>query len=247
MKSKKTILITVLFLAVVAIAYAAWYSYARHEKLAQAMQCTYDLEHPKPPTIVTGPDGNPAPLYSLNGCAMVIVPPSLWDVLRGRIVFTNVPQRMKVNPYSFADILFGRYTFGPTDVGCDQSATTTDCNSLPAQNPILACYPQSPTGAEDTPIPNNSVQYVKETSRMFINMPKDLYPKDILHSWTTVSGNATAGYISNGGLPGEAEDAAPGCWSTYVEFEGSGEVDLRVKSIVEGAPDYFVRFTVSPV
>jgi len=111
---------------------------------------------------------------------------------------------------------------------------------------ILACYPKSSTGAEDTPIPNNSVQQVKETSRMFINMPKDLYPKDISHSWTTVSGNATAGWFSNSGLPGEGLDATPGCWSTGVDFEGSGEVDLRVKSITPGAPNYFVRFIVSP-
>lgn len=112
---------------------------------------------------------------------------------------------------------------------------------------ILACYHQNPGSDANKTIPNNSVQQVKETSRMFINMPKDSYPKDILHSWTTVAGNATAGYISNGGLPGEGLDATPGCWSTYMEFDGSGEVDLRVKGVVEGAPDYFVRFIVSPV
>ena len=110
---------------------------------------------------------------------------------------------------------------------------------------ILACYPKSSTGVEDTPILNNSVQQVKETSRMFINMPKDLYPKDISHSWTTVSGNATGGYVSNGGLPGEAFGVTPGCWSTYVDFEGTGEIDLRVRSVVKGVPDYFVRFFVS--
>lgn len=112
---------------------------------------------------------------------------------------------------------------------------------------IVTCYHQDPGGDTNRPIPNNSVQYVKETSRMFINMPKDLYPKDIFHSWTTVSGNATAGYISNGGLPGEAEGAIPGCWSTYMDFEGSGEVDLRVKSVANDVPDYFVRFIVSSV
>jgi hypothetical protein len=113
---------------------------------------------------------------------------------------------------------------------------------------ILACYPNSPVGAEDTPIPNNSVQQVKETSRMFINMPKAFYPKVISSDdWTTVSGNATGGYVSNGGLPGESSHATPECWSTYVDFEGNGEVDLRVKSVVEGAPDYFVRFMVLPV
>jgi hypothetical protein len=110
---------------------------------------------------------------------------------------------------------------------------------------ILACYPENTNGSAYQPVPNNSVQQVKETSRMFIKMPKDLYPKDILHSWTTVAGNATALYISNGGLPGEGLDATPGCWSTYFEFDGNGEVDLRVKSIASDAPDYFVRFIVS--
>lgn len=109
---------------------------------------------------------------------------------------------------------------------------------------ILACYPKSSTGVEDTPIPNNSIQYVKETSRMFINMPKDLYPQDLQSSWTTVAGNATAGSV--GGGFGESVAATPSCWSSYMDFEGSGEVDLRVKSVVEGAPDYFVRFIVSP-
>ncbi len=112
---------------------------------------------------------------------------------------------------------------------------------------ILSCYSQSPIGTKDMPIPNNSIQHVKETSRIFINMPKDLYPKDLQYSWTTVAGNATAGYVSNGGLPGEAEGATPECWSTYVDFGGNGEVDLRVKSTVDGVPNYVVRFIVSPV
>ncbi len=110
---------------------------------------------------------------------------------------------------------------------------------------ILACYTGDSSGTTDQPIPNNSVQYVKETSRLFINMPKDLYPRDLQYSWTTVAGNASAGSV--GGGFGEAEGAAPGCWSSYMDFEGSGEVDLRVKSVVEGAPDYFVRFIVSSV
>lgn len=112
---------------------------------------------------------------------------------------------------------------------------------------IIACYPKKEGSSATQPIPNNSVQYFKETSRHFINMPKDLYPKDILHSWTTVAGNATAGWFSNSGLPGEGLDATPGCWSTGIDFEGSGEVDLRVPSTVEGVPDYFVHFVVSPV
>lgn len=108
---------------------------------------------------------------------------------------------------------------------------------------ILACYPHTPTGAADKPIPNDSVQRVKETSRLFINMLKDLYPRDLKDAWTTVSGNAVAGAV--GGGFGEVEGTAPDCWSSYVDFEGSGEVDLRVKSVAEGTPDYFVRFIVS--
>jgi len=107
---------------------------------------------------------------------------------------------------------------------------------------ILACYQNDASGASKS-IPNNSIQNVKETSRLLINMPKDLYPQDLQGSWTTVAGNATAGSI--GGGFGEAEGALPGCWSSHVDFEGNGEVDLRVKSIVEGTPDYFVRFVVS--
>lgn len=247
------------FIAVAA--YAAWYSHERREKLAQVQQCDEQMAHPIKPQMVTGPDGNPAPLYSVNGCATVVVPPSLWDIVRGHIVFENVPTRMKVNPYSLGDILLGRYTFGPSDIGCDQSATTTDCSTIVTHVPatphdavesdpyaaaILACHSKNPSGAVDMPIANNSVQYVRDTTRLFINTPKDLYPKDILHSWTTVSGNATGGYISNGGLPGEAFEATPDCWSTYVELDGNGEVDLRVKSVIEGAPDYFVRFIVTP-
>lgn len=112
---------------------------------------------------------------------------------------------------------------------------------------IAACYTYRPGCGACTPVPNNSVRHVKETERHFINMPKDVYPKDISHSWTTVSGNATGGYVSNGGLPGEAQGVLSGCWSTYVDFEGSGEVDLRVKSAVEGVPDYFVRFFVEAI
>jgi hypothetical protein len=133
--NKKIILIGIAALVVAAIAYAAWYSYDRHEKLVQSQQCNDMLLNPPKPTMVAGPDGNPAPVYSLNGCATVVVPPSLWSVLRGRMEFENVPRRMKVNPYSFADILLGRYTFGPTDIGCDQSATTTDCSTIVLQNP----------------------------------------------------------------------------------------------------------------
>ncbi len=91
---------------------------------------------------------------------------------------------------------------------------------------------------------NNSVQHVIVTTRMFINLPKDLYPKERFRYVMTINGNATMGWISNAGPPGLARDGGPECWSTYVEFDGRGEVDLRIPSILIGVPDYFVRFII---
>ena len=96
-------------------------------------------------------------------------------------------------------------------------------------------------------IPNGSTNNLKETSRLFINLPKDVYTdKDHNLQFTTARGNATAGWVSNGGPYGEAMDVRPGCWSYYYDFEGSGEVDLKVKSAVKNVPAYFVRFIVGP-
>jgi len=94
-------------------------------------------------------------------------------------------------------------------------------------------------------IPNDSTQNIADTTRLFINLPKDVYPdKDHNLQFKTVSGNATSGYISNGGLPGEALQTTPDCWSYYNEFDGTGEVDLTVKSVISGMPDYAVKFVV---
>lgn len=109
---------------------------------------------------------------------------------------------------------------------------------------INACYPAEAGCSACAPKLNNTVHYVHSTTRMFINVPKDLYPKALFQYQTIVSGQASFGYISNGGLPGYAFDGSPECWSTYVEFSGQGEVDLRIPSILEGVPDYFVRFIV---
>lgn len=96
-------------------------------------------------------------------------------------------------------------------------------------------------------IPHNSTQKVVDTTRLFINLPKDIYPdKEHNLQFKTVSGNAFAGWISNAGPPGEAFEATPECWSYYYEFGGKGEVDLTVKSAVAEMPDYFVRFIVVP-
>ena len=121
-------LLTIFF---VCIGYALWYSHNRQVKITQAEKCNYEMEHPKPPTMMTSPDGSLAPVYSLKICPVVVVPPSLQDLLRGRIVFDGIPKRMQVNPYSFIDILFGNYTLGPAAVlPCDQSATTTPCRAF---------------------------------------------------------------------------------------------------------------------
>lgn len=113
--------------------YAAWYSYQRQEKIAQAAECAYQIDHPAPPKMVRAPDGSLARLESINVCLAIVVPPSLFDLVRGRIAFTGIPERMKVNRYSLMDVLSGNYTLGP-DFGmpCDPSATTTGCGvSLP--------------------------------------------------------------------------------------------------------------------
>lgn len=92
-------------------------------------------------------------------------------------------------------------------------------------------------------IPNGSTQEVPETTRLFINLPKDVYPdKEHNLRFKTINGNATAGWVSNAGPYGEAFPAHenPGCWSYYYEFDGHGEIDLTVE------PDYSVRFIVGP-
>lgn len=125
-----------------------------------------------------------------------------------------------------------------------KSPTLTDQQ---VSDKIAACYQVGSGCSACEPKLNNSVQHVVETTRMFINVPKDLYPKDLFQYATTINGQAGMGYISNGGLPGEALAGSPGCWSTYVEFDGVGEVDLRIPSIVIGVPDYYVRFIVDRI
>lgn len=95
--------------------------------------------------------------------------------------------------------------------------------------------------------PNGSTQHVSETTRLFINLPKTLYPNDIRSFFKTATGTATAGYVSNGGMPGNAMEASSTCSSTYFEFDGTGEVDLSVPAATPIVPDYLVHFVVSAV
>lgn len=94
-------------------------------------------------------------------------------------------------------------------------------------------------------LPNHSVQREVETDRLFIDLPKSIYPTDVRGYFTTVSGDAKASYVSNGGPPGEGLRSSATCSSTYFEFDGVGEVDLNVPSL-SGAPGYSVRFLVEP-
>src|SRR5512135_1826573 len=55
--------------------------------------------------------------------------------------------------------------------------------------------------AECKAIPNGSTIRVRDTTRMFLSIPKVYYPDVHL---TTISSGATAGYISNAGPYGEA-------------------------------------------
>jgi hypothetical protein len=140
-------------------AYAAWYTYHRHEVIAQIDKCDYQLAHPEESPKMRAPDGTFVPV--MTPCLMQPVPPSFFDLVRGRIAFTRISEGTKVNPYSFLDVLLGRYTLGPNlGVPCNQSATTTDCARLLAAPPPIPPYipPNitSPTDewttATDTPV-----------------------------------------------------------------------------------------------
>lgn len=121
-------------LIIAGIVYAAWYTYHRQEVIAQLDKCDYTLAHPEASPKMRAPDGTFVSI--MTPCLMQPVPPSIGDLVRGRMTFTRVPESTKVNPYSFLDVLLGRYTLGP-NIGapCNQSATTTDCSTLPLLAP----------------------------------------------------------------------------------------------------------------
>lgn len=92
-------------------------------------------------------------------------------------------------------------------------------------------------------LPNGSTQVATDTSRVFINLPKDVFPdKDHALSFATASGTAKALWVSNAGPYGQAFEATPDCWSYYYEFDGPGVIDLTAS----GTKPYTVRFDVRP-
>ena len=112
----------------------------------------------------------------------------------------------------------------------------TSTNAVSFEQKLAAC----------NAIPHNSTQKILETTRLFINLPKDIYPdKEHNLKFSTVSGNARAGRLGNCGSPGTGCQSTSECWSYYCQFDGNGEVDLNVKSAIKDMPDYFVRFIVS--
>lgn len=97
--------------------------------------------------------------------------------------------------------------------------------------------------AECGAIDNGRTIIVSETTRLFINLPREIYP----NGTEEVTHGATAGYVSNGGPAGSAfgSEGKPNCWSTYYDFEGDGSVDLNAKSVKLFIPDYSVHFAVT--
>lgn len=141
-----------ILLALVAVgAYASWYSYNRHQVIAQLDKCEYQSAHPEASPKMRAPDGTFVPV--MTPCLMQPVPPSIGDLVRGHVIITGIPETMKVAPYSFWDVLLGRYTLNfYLGVPCNQSATTTDCSKLVSlpQTPPQPYVPPNPVQPTQT-------------------------------------------------------------------------------------------------
>lgn len=96
-------------------------------------------------------------------------------------------------------------------------------------------------------LPNNSIQNIIETNRLTIKIPKNIYlqQEDLPLIFQSISGSAQAKWISSQGVLGKSIGATSKCSAYYYEFDGSGEVDLSLKSAENSQANYFVRFIVS--
>lgn len=100
-------------------------------------------------------------------------------------------------------------------------------------------------------IPNGSSLIVVDTTRFFIFLPKDMYPRLKLN---VSSHEATAFPAHNDGSDGYAQTryAKPGCWSHYFEFDvasgigrpSAGIVDIGSKSAFKMVSNYLIHFRV---
>jgi hypothetical protein len=99
-------------------------------------------------------------------------------------------------------------------------------------------------------IPNGSSLKVVQTTRLFINLPRDYYPNIKL---IETSCGAIVTSISNGGAYGHAigTQGKPNCWSYYLDFEltphnkaHSGTVNIGSKSAYKAVSNYLIHFNV---
>jgi hypothetical protein len=100
-------------------------------------------------------------------------------------------------------------------------------------------------------IPNGTSLTVVDTTRLFIFLPKELFP----HLNLNVSSHeATAYPAHNEGSDGYAQspDAKPGCWSHYFEFHlasgigrpSAGVIDIGSKNGFKTVSNYLIHFRV---
>ncbi len=113
-------------------AYVTWYNQQRQALIARTTHCQDQFAHPETAPQMRAPDGSMVAV--MTPCLIEVVPPSILDLVRGRMVFTGVPDHMQVAPYSQTDVFLGRYSLTiDLSLPCDQSATTTDCGMLTAE------------------------------------------------------------------------------------------------------------------
>ena len=130
------------------------------------------------------------------------------------------------------------------------SLVTTSIATMPA-----GANAQSPTEVKKRLIacgslPNGSTTSVTQTTRLSINLPREIFPTKI---FKLTAHGARAGFISNGGAYGYgfAARGKINCWSYYFEFNltsgnksGVGRVDISSKSTVRGIPNYLIHIKV---
>ena len=130
------------------------------------------------------------------------------------------------------------------------SLVTTSIALMPAQGSAPTQAEVKKRLAACASLANGSTTSVRQTTRLSINLPREIYPTKILQ---ITSLGATAGFISNGGPYGYGFGARgkPNCWSYYFEFNltaangsGIGEVNISSKSAVRGIPNYLIHIRV---
>ena len=89
-------------------AYVTWYNQQRKAFIARTTHCQDQFAQPETAPQMRAPDGSMVAV--MTPCLIEVVPPSILDLVRGRMVFTGVPDHMQVAPYSQTDVFLGRYS-----------------------------------------------------------------------------------------------------------------------------------------